>query len=504
MSSHLTRRSFLRTSAIAGAAAATWSARSWGQVAGSNGDIRLAIVGLNGRGNNHVEGFSRLKGVRIVALCDCDTEVLAKALRRHGKLGKVDTMVDVRELLARKDIDAISIATPNHTHSILSIWACQQGKDVYVEKPISHNVWEGRQLVAAASKYNRIVQAGMQCRSSHGIAEAVAWVRAGNLGKITAVRGLCYKRRKQIGKTSGPQSVPSTVNYDLWLGPAEMEPPRRGRFHYDWHWFWATGNGDLGNQGVHQVDLARWFLGEPGQAPSLLSVGGRVGYVDDAETPNTQIIVHDYPTAPFIFEVRGLPSRFDTDKSLAEIPDMAGNPTTPKKKEVPMDKFMGADIGVVIHCEGGHVTVPSYSSAIAHDKSGKVVKNFKGSTDHFANFVDCIRSRKASDLKGQILDGHHAAALCHTGNISYRLGKATSQAELKEKIQGNSAMSEAAGRMLEHLAANRVTLDKEKIILGVPLSYDTKAEKFTGAEAARANPMLTRNYRKGHEVPKLA
>lgn len=498
--SNLTRRSFLKTSAFAGAVTA-FSARSWAQVAGANGDIRVAVVGLHGRGKNHLSGFRELKGVRVVALCDCDSEVLQKAAAGFRGPGQVETFVDVREMLARPDIDAISIATPNHTHSLLAVWACQQGKDVYVEKPISHNVWEGRQLVAAAAKYGRMVQAGMQCRSSSGLAEAVAWVRAGNLGRITAARGLCYKRRNMIGKTTGPQPVPGTVNYDLWLGPAQMEPPRRKRFHYDWHWFWATGNGDLGNQGVHQVDIARWFLGESGQAPHILSVGGRLGYEDDGETPNTQIMVHGYASAPLIFEVRGLPSRKDPVQREAEIPDMNAPETGPKAGEIPMDKFKGASIGVVVHCEGGHVVIPSYTSAIAYDQDGKQIKSFKGSSSHFGNFIDCVRSRRAADLKGQILDGHHAGSLCHTGNISYRLGRATDQNELRERIKGNSAMAESFGRLAEHLAVHG--LASSKVILGLPLTYDPAAEKFTGASAS-ANPMLTRNYRKGFAVPALA
>jgi predicted dehydrogenase len=500
---HLSRRSFLKSSALA-AAGVSLSARSWAQVAGANSDVRVAVVGLHGRGKNHISSWRELKGVRLVALCDCDTEVLDAAAARLKSGGlDVQKFVDLRELLARSDIDAISIATPNHQHSLQGIWACQAGKDAYVEKPVSHNVWEGRQLVAAAAKYNRIVQAGMQCRSSHGIAEAVAWVRAGNLGKITAVRGLCYKRRNQIGKTSGPQPVPSTVNYDLWLGPAAMEPPRRKRFHYDWHWFWATGNGDLGNQGVHQVDLARWFLGAPGQAPRILSFGGRLGYVDDAETPNTQVMVHDYAEAPLIFEVRGLPSRRDPVQREAEIPDMNAPDTGPKKGEIPMDSYRGASIGVVVHCEGGYVVVPSYSSANAFDKAGKPVKSFKGSTNHFANFIDCVRSRKAADLKGQIIDGHHASALCHTGNISYRLGKGTPQAALREQIKGNAA-AEAFGRMAEHLAVHGVDLAKTPVTLGVPLAYDLKTERFTGAGADKANPQLSRAYRKPFAVPAVA
>src|SRR5471032_3375886 len=304
---NLTRRTFLKTSVIADAGVA-FSARSWAQVAGANGDVRVAVVGLNGRGKNHLTSLKNIPGVRIAALCDIDTAVLEKAKASLGaNAAGVKTYTDIRELLASPDIDAITVATPNHWHSLAGIWACQAGKDVYVEKPISHNVWEGRQLVAAATKYNRVMQTGTQIRSGDWLVEAVAWVRAGNLGKITASRGFCYERRNSIGKTTGPQPVPATADYNLWCGPAQVVPLRRKRLHYDWHWINATGNGDVGNQGIHQMDVARWFLGEPGLPRHTLSVGGRLGYEDDGETPNTQVVVHDYATAPLIFEVRGLP-----------------------------------------------------------------------------------------------------------------------------------------------------------------------------------------------------
>ncbi|HKB90518.1 MAG TPA: hypothetical protein VKC60_08380, partial [Opitutaceae bacterium] len=255
-------------------------------------------------------------------------------------------------------------------------------------------------------------------------------------------------------------------------GPVAMIPPRRTKFHYDWHWFWATGNGDLGNQGIHQMDVARWFLGEPGIAPHTLSVGGRLGYDDDGETPNTQVIVHDYAKAPLIFEVRGLSAKPGSEA---------------------MDKFLGASIGIVIHCEGGHVVVPTYTEAQAFDKSGKLLKEWKGSKSHFANFIDVVRSRRTADLRGPIHEGHVSSALCHTGNISYQLGKATPPDELREKIKGNAAMAEAFGRMSEHLGVHDVKLDKTPATLGLPLSFDTKSEKFTGNDVA--NTFVKPEYR---------
>ena len=344
---------------------------------------------------------------------------------------------------------------------------------------MSHNVWEGRKVVEAARKYGKIVQTGTQCRSSRrGIAEAVKWVQEGNLGKITLSRGLCYKRRPGIGKTEGPQPLPDNIDYDLWCGPAEKLPLRRKKLHYDWHWAWNTGNGDLGNQGIHQMDICRWFLGETELAPKVLSFGGRLGYDDDGETANTQVIYQAYEKAPLLFEVRGLPESDDAKD---------------------MDKFMGAGVGCVIHCEGGHVLVPDYNSATAFDKDGKEIKKWSGGEDHFANFIAAVKSRKRTDLHADILEGHLSSALCHTGNISYRLGQRKSPEEVTAALKSSHDMTEAHGRMTEHLGKNKVDPAKDKLTLGMPLAMDGKAEKFTGND--EANAMLTRKYREPYVVP---
>jgi predicted dehydrogenase len=485
----LSRRTFLKGTAIATTAFAL-SPRSWAQVAGANGDIRVAVLGLNGRGRNHLTSLKAISGVRIVALCDPDTAVLEK-VKPTVNGGNVKTYVDVRELLASPDIDAITIATPNHWHSLAAIWAMQAGKDVYVEKPVSHNVWEGRQLVAAAAKYQRVVQCGTQIRSGEAMQEAVAFVRAGNLGKITASRGFCYKQRNSIGKNTGPQPVPATVNYDIWTGPAPLTPPRRnsperGPIHYDWHWINAYGNGDIGNQGIHQMDVARWFLGEPGLPRHTLSVGGRLGYDDDGESPNTQVIVHDYATAPLIFEVRGLPTK----------PGLRGNDA--------MDKYRGVEIGNVIDCEGGYVSTRAYFAATAFDRDGKVLKEFKGTDHHMQNFIDVVRSRKTANLFGPVEEGHVSSALCHVGNISHLIGKTASPEVILEKIKGNAMMAEAYGRMAEHLTSYGVDLTKTPATLGVPLALDPAKERFKGEYSKEANALLTRNYRAPYVVPQLA
>jgi predicted dehydrogenase len=481
---NLNRRRFLKTTLLAGASVQLFPA---GRAAfsanlrprGANEDIRYAVIGFNDRGKTHLEEMRKVKGTRLVALCDVDSKVLAREMQKARALDEqVEGYLDIRKLLENKDIDAVTIATPNHWHSLASIWAIQAGKDVYVEKPVSHNVWEGRQLVKAARQYERIVQTGTQIRSSPGIREAISWLREGHLGKILRARGLCYKRRASIGKAGGPQPIPQSVDYDLWCGPSPKGPLLRKRLHYDWHWVWPTGNGDLGNQGIHQMDLARWVLGETQLSPGVVSVGGRLGYEDDGTTPNTLITYHDYPAAPLIFEVRGLPASADTEK---------------------MNNYHGASIGVVAECEGGMMVIPDYTSAKVLDKDGKEIKHFAGNASHFANFIDAVRSRKAEDLHADILEGHLSSALCHTGNISYRVGLPYSPEEIRHVHWQNKDMTETVDRMEQHLAANNVDLRSSQSALGLILRMDPASERFIDHPAA--NAMLTDPYRAPFVVP---
>jgi len=477
----LTRRNFLTKTALA-TGALTFSINK--RVLGANSDIRVAVVGFHGRGTDHISGLRNVKGVRLVALCDVDKHVLGNGVESAKNRGEnVQGYTDIRKLLENKDVDVISIATPNHWHALAAVWSLQAGKDVYLEKPVSHNVWEGGQIIKAARKYNRICQAGTQSRSSHGIKEAVEWVKQGNLGKIKVARGLCYKPRASIGK-NGAQPVPDYIDYDLWCGPAPKSTPhwhhkKYGPVHYDWHWFWNYGNGDLGNQGIHQMDISRWFLGEQHLSPRVFSVGGRLAYEDDAETPNTLMVFHDYKNAPLIFEVRGLP-------------ESASSPH--------MDKYMGDSVGVSVECEGGRVQVPDYTKAIAFDKDGKEVKRFAGTTSHYDNFIKAVRSRKVSDLHADIQEGHISSALCHTGNISYRLGKAAGPEEIRERIKSDRDAVNTFNRMADHLSKNNVDLNKTKASLGRFLKMDVTTERFI--DSSEADAMLTRNYRKPFVVPR--
>src|SRR6202022_1818053 len=256
------------------------------RIPGANDRVRVAIVGLRGRGENHIRGYGALPNVEIAALVDIDDNVMAERLAQVRKMGfQPKTYTDIRKMLEDKSIDAVSIATPHHWHAVMAIWAMQAGKDVYVEKPCSHNLWEGKQLVRAAEKYHRIVQHGTQSRSTRAQIEAIEHLHKGTFGDIYLARGLCFKRRDTIGRTPA-EPVPHGVDYDLWTGPAPLKPFTRNRFHYNWHWIWETGNGDLGNQGVHQIDVARWGLGV--RFPNRVSaIGGPFMFDDDQETPNT-------------------------------------------------------------------------------------------------------------------------------------------------------------------------------------------------------------------------
>ena len=426
------------------------------------------------------------QGVRVAALCDVDARILSAGVESFSKRGeKVEGYRDIRKLLENKDIDAITIATPNHWHALATIWAVQAGKDVYVEKPVCHNVWEGGKIVEAARYYGKIVQAGTQSRSSNGIKEAVEWVSDGNLGRITVARGMCYKPRRSIGKADRPQPIPPEIDYDLWCGPAPKGPLRRQRLHYDWHWNWDYGNGDLGNQGIHQMDVARWALGKSEMPTSVLSLGGRFGYEDDGQTPNTQIVYHDYEQAPLIFEVRGLPKgrEFQTGK------DWNGN----------MDKYKGGSVSVVIECEGGYVLVPGYSAATAFDKDGKEIKGWSGAANHYQNFIEAVRSRKHTDLNADIQEGFLSSSLCHTGNISYRLGQQARPEEIREKIKADKDAVPTFERLQKHLEANGVDLMKDKLTLGELLKMNPRTEQFI--HHPKADELLRRKYRKPFVVP---
>jgi predicted dehydrogenase len=493
------RREFINRSAILAAASAalgTGSASAEQPKAVPVGakredKLRVAVVGVRGRGMSHVGGFLGKNNCEITTVCDCDEAVIGSAMKSiEGKQGAAPKYEkDIRKVVENKDIDIISIATPNHWHALMAVWAMQNGKDVYVEKPATHNVHEGALMTAAARKYKRICQVGTQSRSNPGMREAIAYVRE-KLGKVDLAIGLCYKRRDTIGDVGlkmGEQKPPATMDYDLWCGPAPYKLPKRngknGPVHYDWHWIWDYGCGDLGNQGVHEMDKARWGLAKTTMPNTAFSFGGRFGYVDDGETANTQLCVFDYGTDKMVFEVRGLPTK----------------------------DYKGAMVGNIFVGSEGYVVCPTYAGGIAYDKDGKEVtrfgwdaakKQYVGSDQHhFNNFVEAVRSRKHEALNCDIAEGHLSAALCHLANISYRLGNETPIGKT-EKVSDNKSVNEFATRMVEHLSANKVNGEAIGRV-GPVLAIDNKTEKFTGgdsAKLAKANTMLFREYRKGFEL----
>lgn len=406
MRSPLDRRRFLQESVLAAglaSVAATPSARADDDEkpkakAKPNDALRVAVVGVRGRGMEHIDGFGKQPDAKVVAICDVDRNVIGPAMKTvTAQNGGTEPKYyqDLRQLLEDKDVDVISIATPNHWHALAAIWSCQAGKDVYCEKPVSHNVSEGRRIVDVAEKTGRIVQTGTQCRSHKGIQDAIAFLRSGKLGKVYMAKGLCYKPRGSIGvKPNGP--VPEGLDYDLWCGPAEKLPFNANRLHYNWHWMWNTGNGDLGNQGIHQMDLARWGLDKQEFPRFVSSSGGRFGYKDDGETPNTQTVNLEFDDCLLQFEVRGL----STNEEL------------------------GVRIGDIFYGTEGILAISSYTTWKTF--MGSKLEPGEGGNaggDHFANFVKAVKARDPRLLNAPILDGHLSSAYCHLGNIAYKLGR---------------------------------------------------------------------------------
>jgi predicted dehydrogenase len=476
-----TRRQFLEESMLAAAAAVAAGSASSAfaadepQAKGPSEKLGVAVVGCGGRGSDHLTTFSTRSDTEVLYIVEVDAniaqrraEVVAKNQNRAPKI-----VADMREAFDDKSVDVVSTATPNHWHSLVSIWAIQAGKDVYVEKPVSHNVSEGRRVVEAARKYNKICQTGTQSRSNKGMQDAMKYVQEGKIGKLNIARGLCYKRRVSIGPL-GNYPIPKGVNYDLWLGPAQYAPLTRRHLHYDWHMQFPYGNGDLGNQGIHQMDLCRWGLGVDKLSNSVFSYGGRWGYEDAGDAANTQMIVHDYGDRALVFEVRGLNTK----------------------------KYKGADVGVIFEGTDGYVVMTSYSSGAAFDPQGNKVLEFNGGGDHYGNFLGAVRSRNYKELNADILEGHLSSALCHLGNISYRLGTPLGVGEVKERLQGMSSpehLVETYERFTEHLNDNKLDPATTKVGFGEKLSVDTANEKFT--DNGNADAMLTRDYRAPFVVP---
>lgn len=453
----LSRRMFLKTSALAaGAASLARSTRAAPE--GANDAIRIAIIGLGTKGRAHLKQLSGRKDVRVVALCDLDEKAIARALSEvEGKNLAPFTATDAREIMARKEVDAVIVASGNHWHALLAIWGCQSGKDVYVEKPMTHTVWEGRKLIEAMEKYGRIVQVGTQYRSETGLNEGIKYIHAGELGKLKYVHAVYYGARGSIGRRD--PWYPQGLDYDMFCGPTPMIPLERDKLHYDWHWSWATGNGEIGNNGVHLLDVAMRAVGAEAAPRRVLGLGGRFVINDVADTPNTQMAVYDYPAAPVIYEGRALSAK----------PGMAM-----------MDQTAGIrGVGVAMHCEGGYVS--GLVGCTAYDPSGKVIRKFvgDGGSTHMSNFLGAIRSRRAADLAAPVTVGHVSAALCHYGNISLRVGEAAQPATIAQALEPIPAAAEIGRSMQEHLGVHGVDLAKQRLTLGPWLEIEPATDAIT-------------------------
>jgi predicted dehydrogenase len=474
MSRH-NRRDFLKYTAAGSLAAATLTVagtKASGRVLGANDRIRIAVAGVNGRGMAHLQEYCGLnKKCEVAYIVDPDSRVYAsrsKFVEDHAG-NKPALVADLRKVLDDKNLDAVSIAAPNHWHSLLSIWACQAGKDVYVEKPCSHNVFEGRKLVEAAKKYNCIVQHGTQNRSDPAWAKTVAAVRSGKFGELRVAYGYASKPRPSIGFKPA-KTPPKELDFDVWLGPAPEQAYNENIVPYNWHWFWDFGNGEIGNQGVHQMDVARWGMPDGAVPQSVISLGGRFGYEDQGQTPNTQLTIIDFGGPQLFFEDRGL--------------------VTGKTIKVTNEFYM----------EGGVIKDNKFFA------TGKQEGQPLGDVEFtvhpggpFGNFLDCVRSRKAENLNAPILEGHLSSVLSHLANISYRLGTEASFAKEPE-VLGDKTARESFESMKQHLAdVAKLKLDTASYRLGRKLAYDATAEKFVGDD--EANKLLTRDYRAGYIVP---
>ncbi len=448
-SSTISRRDFInrgaKTAAGVAAASAVMGTMIPQKALGANDRVNMAVIGLRGRGGNHIEEWAKIPGVQIKTICDIDENLFPKRIeqvtRLQGKAPKTEW--DLRKVLDDKDIDAISIATCDHWHALATIWGCQAGKHVYVEKPTSHNIWEGKKMIEAARKYNRVVQCGMQNRSIASVRKAIEFLHSGELGEIYMAKGLCFKPRESIGKKANAP-IPAGVHYDLWLGPAPYRPFNPNRFHYNWHWFWDYGCADIGNQGPHQMDIARWALNKNVHPKKIKCVGGYFVFDSDQETPNTQLATFEYDDGKIIqFEVRGLYTNDETTVKIGNI-------------------FFGSKGWM--HLDGNNASWKTYfgrentpGPSDAGTSEGADAMNLAGTggSEHFVNFINCVRSGDWMALNADVQEGHMSSALCHMANISYRLGR--------------------------------------------ELDFDSYSEKFIGDEIA--NNYLTREYRHPYVIP---
>jgi predicted dehydrogenase len=479
------RRTFLyQSAAAAGLALAARSARA----KGANEKLNLGFIGTGGRGNELLKQFSALSDVRVAALCDPDKQHLESTAKKHRGATKY---ADLRKLLEDKNVDAVVIATCNHWHALAAIWACKAGKDVYVEKPLSHNHWEGQQLVGTARKLDRVVQIGTQQRSDPMQEEAKDYLHTKQaLGPIKFVQVCRFGQRQSIGHRSSPLKPPESLDYDLWLGPARDEPIYRDKLHYDWHWSWNTGNGEMGNWGVHVLDDAvNVVLRDRVPFPlRVAAAGGRVLWNDAGQTPNVSFVYYDTGSIPLLYAMSNLPDKTGGSKDL---------------------EYKTIKSGYVVQCEEGYYA-GQRGQGTAYDKSGKPIAHFKGDSGakHQRNFIDAVFAHDRSQLNAEVETGHHSTAWCNLANVAIEAAGANSAINYRRDAAAAVARNSAPWESLiefmeEHLSRNGVDI-KSGLCLSPVFEFNSKKEQFVGPESQRANQFLRREYRSQFEVPAIA
>lgn len=476
----ISRRGFLASGAAAAASFSAFPAPAL-IAAGANETVRLATIACGARANELLSHFTQNDDVRVVALCDPDQTRLGSTAEKYGVTKK---FADARLMVEENDIDAVVVATCNHWHCLGAILAMQTGKDVYVEKPLAHNQWEGAQTVKAARKYKRVCQVGTQQRSDAMQSEIKKFLHEDKaLGKILYGRVNRYGVRKPIGKRTTPLEIPANVDYNLWLGPAEEKPLFRDNLQYDWHWDWNTGCGEMGNWGVHVLDDARNnILLDSALWPKAMMAGGaRAVWNDAGDTPNLHFVYYDTGSIPLIL---GL-SNVETKKN----PRSAG--------ECP-----GPQSGYIAYCEGGRLE-GERGRAAAFDDSGKKIRDFSGTSgqaEHIRNFLDAVKAADSSMLHAEVAVGNASSGWCNLANVAFRAGRNYSKADaLKVNPPGWENMLEG----FEAIAAD-YKIDMEQTFSFTPLTaFDGETEQFVGENAPALNAFYRRNDRKGFEVPEI-
>ncbi|HEY2013813.1 MAG TPA: Gfo/Idh/MocA family oxidoreductase [Bryobacteraceae bacterium] len=424
--SHSTSRRFFLGAATAAAATRVW---------GANDKINVAIVGVGGRGTNHLNIYSKLPGARVAALCDIDQAAreVAQATLLKNTGAKAKDFEDMREVFADPGVEAVSVATPNHWHALATIWACKAGKDVYCEKPACYNINEGQKMLQVARETKRMVQIGSQHRSTPYKMRAFDALKGGLIGNIYMAKGLCFKRRASIGHADD-SPVPPGVNWDLFLGPAPLRPFNTKRFKYNWHWFWDTGNGDIGNQGVHEIGLCRWGLGDPEWPKSAVATGGKYAYTDDQETPNTLLASYDYGGREIVFEVRGILTggegvplaRRPGPPANAQQPPASAPSGAPARPSQPLNVAIGnlfyGTEGWAAMSDQGFQAFKGESSELIQEERPDRGAGGDATNLHMENFLSACRSRNYKELHDEVANAYLSASLCHLANISYRTG----------------------------------------------------------------------------------